>query len=91
MQFGFELKKTLHKDVYGDFLTIIGQSYMPLIDEDASEETKLANELQFLKLKEGFHFNIMPKIEEKIFNMSNNLRITFAIAEGKTTEELNEY
>ena len=33
----------------------------------------------------------MPRIVQKIDEIAKNLRITFAIAEGKTTEEITEY
>jgi hypothetical protein len=37
-----------------------------------------------------FHEHILPKVEEKILDIAKHLRITFSIAEGKTTAELNE-
>ena len=42
-------------------------------------------------LKQSFDEHIKPMIEEKIVQMTTNLRICLAIAEGKSIDQINQF
>lgn len=81
-----ELKKQLHPQVYQDFLNIVGLSY--LVSDEKEEQTP-EQQKHAKVLKQSFNENIIPPLESRLNEMCTNLRICFAIAEGKSSEEIN--
>ena len=79
-----ELKDKLPKQVYDDLLVMLGKSYLPSNDQGEDDQ-------QNSDLRKSFREHILPRIVAKIDEIAKNLRITFAIAEGKTTEEITGY
>jgi hypothetical protein len=88
-QICLDLKPKLNRSVFSDFLTIVGKSYTEgtgLDEEEDEDDTREA-----IQLKQSFDEHIKPMIEEKILQMTTNLRITLAIAEGKSIDQINQF
>lgn len=81
------MKPKLNKSVYNDYLNVVGESYLRKDDQ-----TFNADEIkEKQKLKQSFDENILPALEDRINDITTDLRICFAIAEGKSIEEINQF